>query len=97
MPDHAFSHHAPIWWGNLLMIFIEGTAFAILAASYFYSDSYNDLPMLERVGKAVAINPDARLRRHARKNGWSISQWSYFLSLGVWRRRLSAGFVPGNP
>jgi len=36
LPDHAFSHHAPIWWGNLLMIFIEGTAFAILAASYFY-------------------------------------------------------------
>ena len=36
LPDHAFSYHAPIWWGNLLMIFIEGAAFAILAASYFY-------------------------------------------------------------
>jgi heme/copper-type cytochrome/quinol oxidase subunit 3 len=36
LSDHAFSYHAPIWWGNLLMIFIEGTAFAILAASYFY-------------------------------------------------------------
>src|SRR3954462_10047477 len=36
LDDHAFSHHAPIWWGNLLMIFIEGAAFAILAASYFY-------------------------------------------------------------
>jgi cytochrome c oxidase subunit I+III len=36
LPDHAFSHHAPIWWGNTLMIFIEGAAFAILAASYFY-------------------------------------------------------------
>jgi cytochrome c oxidase subunit 3 len=36
LPDHAFSHHAPIWWGNLLMIFIEGAAFALLAASYFY-------------------------------------------------------------
>ena len=36
LSDHAFSHHAPIWWGNLLMIFIEGTAFAILVASYFY-------------------------------------------------------------
>ena len=33
-----------------------------LAASYFYCDSYNDLPMLERVGTAVAINPDARLQ-----------------------------------
>jgi len=36
LPDHAFGHHAPIWWGNTLMIFIEGAAFAILAASYFY-------------------------------------------------------------
>jgi cytochrome c oxidase subunit III len=36
LPDHAFSHHAPIWWGNLLMILIEGAAFALLVASYFY-------------------------------------------------------------
>src|SRR5205085_3664193 len=36
LSDHAFSHHAPIWWGNLLMIFIEAAAFALLAASYFY-------------------------------------------------------------
>jgi len=47
-----------------------------LAASYFYSDSYNDLPMLERVGRAVAINPDTRLRRHARRRGWPIHHWS---------------------
>jgi len=47
-----------------------------LAASTFYSDSYNDLPMLERVGRAVAINPDARLRRHARRRGWPVARWS---------------------
>jgi HAD superfamily hydrolase (TIGR01490 family) len=47
-----------------------------LAKSYFYSDSYNDLPMLERVGTAIAVNPDARLRRHARKNGWQTQHWS---------------------
>jgi HAD superfamily hydrolase (TIGR01490 family) len=47
-----------------------------LAASYFYSDSYNDLPMLERVGTAIAVNPDARLRRHARKRGWHVEQWA---------------------
>jgi HAD superfamily hydrolase (TIGR01490 family) len=47
-----------------------------LGASYFYSDSFNDLPMLERVGTAVAINPDARLRRHARKRGWPTRQWA---------------------
>ena len=47
-----------------------------LAASYFYSDSYNDLPMLERVGSAIAVNPDARLRRHARRRGWPTAVWS---------------------
>ena len=47
-----------------------------LAASWFYSDSYNDLPMLQRVGRAVAVNPDQRLRRHARRHGWKIEQWA---------------------
>jgi HAD superfamily hydrolase (TIGR01490 family) len=47
-----------------------------LAASYFYSDSYNDLPMLERVGTAIAVNADARLRRHARRRGWATPRWA---------------------
>ena len=47
-----------------------------LAASTFYSDSYNDLPMLERVGTAVAVNPDARLRRHAKRRGWRVERWA---------------------
>jgi HAD superfamily hydrolase (TIGR01490 family) len=47
-----------------------------LAASYFYSDSFNDLPMLSRVGTAIAVNPDARLRRHARRHGWAMHRWS---------------------
>jgi HAD superfamily hydrolase (TIGR01490 family) len=47
-----------------------------LAASYFYSDSYNDLPMLERVGTAIAVNPDTRLRRHARRRGWPTPRWA---------------------
>ena len=46
-----------------------------LARSYFYSDSYNDLPMLSRVGTAIAVNPDTRLLRHARKRGWAVQQW----------------------
>ncbi|WP_415647387.1 HAD family hydrolase [Stackebrandtia soli] len=37
-----------------------------------YSDSANDLPMLSAVGHAVAINPDPRLRRIARINGWQV-------------------------
>jgi HAD superfamily hydrolase (TIGR01490 family) len=46
-----------------------------LAASTFYSDSITDLPLLERVGKPVAINPDARLRRIAQSRGWPIESW----------------------
>jgi HAD superfamily hydrolase (TIGR01490 family) len=47
-----------------------------LARSYFYSDSFNDLPLMERVGTAIAVNPDARLRRHARRRGWTTTRWS---------------------
>jgi HAD superfamily hydrolase (TIGR01490 family) len=47
-----------------------------LDRSWFYSDSYNDVPMLSRVGTAVAVNPDARLARHARARGWRIEKWS---------------------
>lgn len=46
-----------------------------LGASVFYTDSYNDLPMLSRVGRPIAVNPDLRLRRHARKRGWPIQRW----------------------
>ena len=38
----------------------------------FYSDSINDLPLLERVDHPVATNPDARLLQQARERGWRI-------------------------
>lgn len=37
-----------------------------------YSDSINDLPMLSTVGTAVAVNPDAALRRWAVRRGWAV-------------------------
>jgi HAD superfamily hydrolase (TIGR01490 family) len=37
-----------------------------------YSDSYSDLPMLEAVGTPAAVNPDRRLKRVAREQGWAI-------------------------
>lgn len=40
-----------------------------------YSDSYNDLPMLSLVGDPVAINPDPKLRDHARAQGWRIRDY----------------------
>ena len=43
-----------------------------LPRSYFYSDSMNDLPLLEKVSHPVATNPDERLRNEAKKRNWSI-------------------------
>src|SRR5262249_44172009 len=43
-----------------------------LTASYAYSDSVTDLPMLEAVGNPVAVNPDRDLRREAEKREWQI-------------------------
>lgn len=43
-----------------------------LAGSWFYSDSHNDLPLLERVTHPVAVNPDEPLRREAERRGWPI-------------------------
>ena len=43
-----------------------------LQASYAYSDSESDLPMLRLVGHPVAVNPDAELARVARAEGWQI-------------------------
>ncbi len=37
-----------------------------------YSDSVNDVPMLSLVGHAVAVNPDAALRREARHRNWEV-------------------------
>jgi len=43
-----------------------------LEASYAYSDSVSDLPMLEEVGHPVAVNPDKDLRKVAEERGWDI-------------------------
>ncbi len=48
---------------------IEGIDFE---ASYAYSDSITDLPMLEAVGNPVAVNPDRELRKIAQQRGWKI-------------------------
>jgi len=46
-----------------------------LAESWFYTDSFSDLPMLERVGHQVVVNPDPRLRRAAQRRGWAVETW----------------------
>lgn len=46
-----------------------------LADCSAYSDSANDIPMLSLVGDPCAVNPDGRLRRHARKHGWRTKDY----------------------
>ena len=48
-----------------------------LAASYAYSDSLNDLPLLYEVGNPVAVNPDPRLRVYAKRLGWRIHDFRH--------------------
>jgi phosphoserine phosphatase len=43
-----------------------------LAESWSYSDSMSDVPMMEIVGHAVAVNPDAELAALSRTRGWPV-------------------------
>jgi HAD superfamily hydrolase (TIGR01490 family) len=48
-----------------------------LTASYAYSDSESDLPMMRAVGHPVAVNPDRGLERVAREEGWRIMRFDH--------------------
>ncbi len=74
-----------------------------LADCWAYSDSYYDSPLLDAVGHPVAVNPDAKLERHAKRHGWPIVIFSQ-RTKSVIRRTAStvatvgvagAGFVAG--
>ncbi|MCW4385950.1 HAD-IB family hydrolase [Salinibacterium sp. SYSU T00001] len=43
-----------------------------LTDCWAYSDSRNDIPLLELAGNRVVVNPDLELARHAVKHGWSV-------------------------
>jgi len=43
-----------------------------LASSWFYSDSHNDLPLLEMVTHPIAVDADDTLRQHAESKGWPV-------------------------
>ncbi len=60
-----------------------------LPRSFAYSDSINDLPLLELVGNPVAMNPDRQLLQIARRRGWQI------IDLRVTRRRTLLGSAVG--
>jgi HAD superfamily hydrolase (TIGR01490 family) len=50
----------------------RGQTLKVFTHSHFYSDSLNDLPLLELVTDPVAVDPDDTLRAHAAKRGWPI-------------------------
>ena len=43
-----------------------------LQGSWFYSDSHNDIPLLQEVDNPVVVDPDPRLRAHGEERGWPI-------------------------
>jgi HAD superfamily hydrolase (TIGR01490 family) len=65
-----------------------------LAASYAYSDSATDLPMLQAVGHPHAVNPDRVLRRAAQERGWPVLAFRRPVRV---RDRLAALRVPPPP
>jgi len=46
-----------------------------LHGSYFYSDSYNDLPLLEQVSHPIVVDPDGKLATVAQQRGWQITSF----------------------
>ncbi len=62
-----------------------------LAASYAYSDSITDLPMLEAVGHPYVVNPDKALRKAAADNHWPMLAFTNAVPL---RERLSGLKAP---
>ncbi|WP_166350171.1 HAD-IB family hydrolase [Phytoactinopolyspora limicola] len=47
-----------------------------LRHSYGYGDSHADVAWLQQVGHPAVVNPDGKLYRHARRQGWAVYQWS---------------------
>ncbi len=50
----------------------RGQSLSDFDTTWFYSDSHNDLPLMELVDKPVAVDPDATLKAHAEQAGWPI-------------------------
>ncbi|HMT04656.1 MAG: HAD-IB family hydrolase [Solirubrobacterales bacterium] len=68
----------PFVYGRGKVVAIENLGKEIeldLEGSWAYSDSASDLPMMELVGNAVAVNPDAPLLEKARLEGWKVMRF----------------------
>ena len=54
----------------------RGSDWGSFSASWFYSDSHNDIPLMEKVTNPVAVDPDDTLRRLALERGWEITSFA---------------------
>jgi HAD superfamily hydrolase (TIGR01490 family) len=54
----------------------RGQAWSSFATTRFYSDSANDLPLLETVAEPVVVDPDPRLAAIALERGWPVQRWT---------------------
>jgi putative phosphoserine phosphatase/1-acylglycerol-3-phosphate O-acyltransferase len=95
----------PTCWGRGKVSAAE--AFAVqagvdLGRSVFYSDSHDDLELLERVAHPRALNPDSKLEGVARERSWPIvrftsrsspDMWLYLRTLGVYGSLLGAALL----
>lgn len=59
---------------NRINQYLQTTNFT-LEDSWYFADSIDDLTVLQAVGHAICINPDARLEKIACKNNWVIHKW----------------------
>ncbi len=50
----------------------QGFFWRFFEKTFFYSDSFNDLPLLKRVSNPCAVNPDERLKSWAEQNAWRV-------------------------
>jgi len=50
----------------------QGVSWSDIGVSRFYSDSHNDLPLLQRVSAPVAVDPDPTLKAYAEQHGWPV-------------------------
>ncbi len=76
----------PTCWGNGKAFYAQQLADEHgldLDKSYFYTDSIEDLPLLEIVGNPRPMNPDAELSKFAYKNGWPIYHFQSKPKIGV--------------
>ena len=61
----------------------RGKTLADYETSYFYSDSHNDLPLMQLVTKPVAVDADPILTEHAKENGWPLISLRYNVAKGI--------------